>query len=85
MKENILEVSSHVLGRGRRSQPDWFAESMPVLMPLIAAAERHAHLQMLSHKTPSTSKAFRKAQRQVSKAVCAAKEKWVQSVAEQAE
>ena len=84
LKSDIDNAASEVLGRGRRRQPDWFVESQAALEPLLEVKQR-AHQRMLCEDNPVTCRRFRASQREVAKAVRAAKGKWVCNVAQEAE
>ena len=58
LKQDLLRVSSEVLGCGQEFQPDWFLESKSELEPLLAA-KRDTHARMLACDTPVTRAAFR--------------------------
>ena len=80
----MTSAASDSLGFGRHRQPDWFVDSQSVLEPLIHEKNIH-HQRLLSDDTVGNRQTFRKIQRSVSKAVRQAKDKWVMSVAEEAE
>ena len=84
LRDGVVTAAERVLGRGRRKQHDWFLESKSMLEPLIGI-KRRAHDRVLACDTPVARRAWRAAQRNVAAAVRQAKEKWIASVAQEAE
>ena len=84
LRSDINKAASEVLGRGRHRQPDWFVESQAALAPRPEVKQR-AGQRMFCEDNPVTRRRFRASQREAAKAVRAAKEKWVCSVAQEAE
>ena len=84
IKEAVASAADAALGSGRRHQPDWFIDSQSDLEPVIRAKDI-CHHRLVSEDTTDNRQAFRKAQRVVAKAVKQAKDKWVVSVANEAE
>ena len=84
IKEAVASAADAALGSGRRHQPDWFIDSQSDLEPLICAKDI-CHHRLVSEDTTDNRRAFRKVQRVVAKAVKQAKDKWVVSVANEAE
>ena len=80
LKSCIRSVAEKTIGRGKRKQPEWFEESLEVLMPLIEA-KNDAHKRMLATKSVKARKEFRQQQRKVKRAVDQAREYWIRRVA----
>ena len=73
MKGSVMEAAEECIVRGRRTQLDWFTDSIDILMPLVAA-KRRAYSRFLQTQTTSAMAAFRIHQMAVKKAVDEAKE-----------
>ena len=84
LKSCIQEAAGKTIGRRGRLQPEWFEDSTEDLMPLIEA-KNNAHTKALQSGQPADKKTFRRCQRRVQKAVAEAKEKWICSLASDAE
>ena len=84
LKSSIVAAAEETLGRGRRKQPEWFADSSKFLVPLIEDKNK-AHQVVLHSHTRANREEFRKRQRAVKKAVCKAKEDWICRVASEGE
>ena len=84
MKSCIVEAAEESLGRSWKKQPDWLLESMDMVMPLIEA-NNAARRRLLQSNTQANRRDFRSHQREVKKAVDAAKKKWVCQIAQAAE
>lgn len=85
LKNCILKSGEEVLvGRAKKTHPDWFVENRDTLQPLIEAKDK-AHHQMIQSNTVSRCKEFRKHQRKVKVAVDKAKEEWITRTAQEGE
>ena len=84
LRSCIVSSAETSIGRGKRSDPEWFTESSETLNPLIEAKNK-AHLKFLQIGTRSCRQRFRKCQRMVKKAVDKAKEKWILTIATEGE
>ena len=84
IEKSVTSAASDSLGFGRHRKPDWFVDSQSVLESLICE-KNICHQRLLSENTVGNRQTFLKIQRSVSKAVRQAKDKWVMSVAEEAE
>ena len=84
LKSCILAAADNTLGRRGRTQPEWFEDSLEELIPLIEA-KNNAHTKALQSGLPADKKLFRRRQRLVQKAVAEAKEKWICTLASDAE
>ena len=84
LRDCVREVSDKVLGERKRIQPDWFVESNATLQPVIDAKNK-ANDEMLQKGTRSARRKFRETQRSVARAVCRAREDWIERVSAEAE
>ena len=80
----VTSATESAIGRSSRRQPDWFAESIDILMPLVEA-KNASQKRMLQTNSTADRKAFRRCQRAVKAAVDEAKEKWMCRIASDAE
>ena len=72
------------IGRGFRSNPEWFEDSYSELKPLIHK-KNDTYRKFLQVGTRSHRSAFKRLQQMVKKAVVKAKENWVNKVATEGE
>ena len=84
LRSCITNSAKESIGRGVRSNPEWFEKSVNVLKPLIEE-KNQAHSRYLQVGTRSHKKTFRRLQRLVQKAVSNAKRKWILKVAAEGE
>ena len=75
----LIETAEVSIGCVRNSQPDWFLESAPTIMPLIEAKNKACE-KLLQSESVSHHLEFRRQQRLVKSAVDKAKENWIQRV-----
>lgn len=78
-----MEAAEECVGRGKKTQPDWFTDSIDTLMPLVTA-KRRVHSWFLQTQTTSAKAAFGRHQRAAKKAVDKAKEVWIGRVVREA-
>ena len=84
LKSCIWKAGEEILGRERKTQPDWFQENAEYLKPIIESKNR-AHNQMIRTNSVATRKEFRRQQRIVKSAVDRAKEEWIKRIASEGE
>jgi len=80
----ITSSAEESIGRGVRSNPEWFEESFNVLKPLIEK-KNQAHSRYLQVGTRFCKQTFRRLQCIVQKAVSKAKREWILKVATEGE
>ena len=80
----IVNSAEDSIGRGYRSNPEWFEDSYSQLKPLIDE-KNDAYQKFLQVGTRLRRKTFRNLQRMVQEAVVKAKEDWVNKVAAEGE
>jgi len=80
----IVASAEDSIGRGFRSNPEWFEDSYSELKPLIDK-KNDAYRKFLQVGTRSRRSAFKRLQQIVRKAVVKAKEDWVNKVATEGE
>lgn len=76
----LSDTSSEVLGTVKRKQPDWFADSITLLQPLIEAKNK-AHQTMNDRNTRSTKSKFAAARRVLQQQTRQIKDKWLRDKA----
>ena len=84
MKSCVWKAGEEILGRERKTQPDWFIENAETLKPLIESKNR-AHNQIIRTNSVANRKEFRKQQKIVKSAVDKAKEEWIKRIASEGE
>lgn len=85
LKSSFINAAELTLVHGRKKQPDWFLESISTLQPLIDAKKNIALGHWLRVRSVTHKKLFRQKQRQVKRAIDAAKDNWIQKIAKVAE
>ena len=73
LKSCIFKTGEVTVGRAKKSQPDWFLESIDTHQPLIDARSK-AHNQMIQSSTIASRKEFHRHQRLVKVTMDRAKE-----------
>ena len=84
LKSCILKARKETVGRAKKSQPDWFLESIDTLQPLIDVKNK-AHNQMIQSSAIASCKEFRRHQRLVKVTMDRAKEEWIRRTAQEGE
>ena len=84
LKTSLLAAAEKVVGYGGRVQPDWFQDSLEILMPLIDV-KNTSKKRMLQNDIPPLRQEFRKCQHAVKAAIGKAREDWILKVANEAE
>ena len=64
----VTSATDSAVGRSRKRQPDWFAESVDTSMPLVEA-KNIAQMWMLQTNSTADCKAFCRCQQEVKTAV----------------
>ena len=83
-QSSIVSSSEGSVGRGYRSSPEWFEDSVNLLRPLNDK-KNEALQKWLQRDTRSCKHSFHRSQQVVQKAVNEAKEEWIAKVASEAE
>ena len=84
LQSSIISSAEGSIGRGYRSNPEWFEDNVDLLKPLIDK-KNEALQKWLQRDTRSRKQSFCRLQRAVQKAVNKAKEEWIKKVASDAE
>jgi len=84
LQSGIISSTEQCIGRGYRSNSEWFEDNADTLKPLIDI-KNEALQKYLQRDTRSRKRFFHQCQQAVQKAVNKAKEEWIKKVASDAE
>ena len=69
-----------MLGLAKREQPDWFAENLNIIQPLVDA-KNQAHETFLGRNTRVNKEAFQNAKKELQKNARRLKDEWMRAKA----
>ena len=79
-RDNVYDVALTVLGPAKREQPDWFAENLNIIQPIVDA-KNQAHEKFIGRNTRANKKAFQNAKKELQKNTRRLKDEWMRAKA----